>query len=112
MQDLKKAKRRRRKTIAARFTKSARVIMQLRSQLDTFRRQLLIPAPISTFVSHLKKKENIYCIVCMTEKRNIILRPCGHLCLCSGCVDEMGDRLELCPICFVKFDERFKIYWS
>jgi hypothetical protein len=43
------------------------------------------------------KEENL-CVVCMTEKRNIVCIPCAHVALCHTCSAE----LTACPICMSK----------
>lgn len=41
-------------------------------------------------------REDQLCVVCRTNPREIILLPCGHVCLCEDCsVDIASD----CPIC-------------
>lgn len=35
------------------------------------------------------------CVVCMDSVSNLIYFPCGHLCSCEEC----GNQLEKCPIC-------------
>ena len=37
------------------------------------------------------------CIICWEAGANVVLQPCGHLCVCSGCVELL--RGALCPMC-------------
>ena len=37
------------------------------------------------------------CIVCWEASASIVLQPCGHLCVCLGCVELL--RGDLCPMC-------------
>jgi len=39
--------------------------------------------------------EDVRCIVCMESPRNILIQPCNHLCVCSGC----SVVLKNCPLC-------------
>jgi hypothetical protein len=41
------------------------------------------------------------CIVCMDALRDVLLLPCKHLVLCSGCAQQMEGRgaLDSCPYC-------------
>jgi len=48
------------------------------------------------------------CVVCMAEQRSYACIPCGHLCLCGKCKDELFDKT--CPICQQKYDCFIKIY--
>lgn len=38
------------------------------------------------------------CIVCFTNRREIVLLNCGHICLCAECVLMLPEPL-LCPVC-------------
>ena len=40
------------------------------------------------------------CVICMSESRKLMCRPCNHFCLCAECAKELGKRGEqLCPMC-------------
>lgn len=41
-------------------------------------------------------REQEICVVCRTNPREIILLPCGHVCLCEDCSDDINSD---CPIC-------------
>ncbi|KAK4875769.1 hypothetical protein RN001_012191 [Aquatica leii] len=49
------------------------------------------------------------CVVCKANPREVILLPCGHVCLCEDCSDEI---LELCPICREVIEKRTAAYLS
>jgi hypothetical protein len=44
------------------------------------------------------------CAICMNATKNMLFRPCGHVCVCSGC----GNRGELtrCPLCQAHIQEK------
>lgn len=47
-----------------------------------------------------KKSEiNRECIICLSEKRDTIVLPCRHMCLCAECADLLSNRADRCPIC-------------
>lgn len=50
------------------------------------------------------------CVVCMAEYRSYACIPCGHLCLCAKCKDELYDKT--CPICQQPYQAFIKIYQS
>jgi hypothetical protein len=50
------------------------------------------------------------CVVCMDEKADCCLKPCGHLCLCQTCAIEIHTRRETCPICRACIQETLKVY--
>lgn len=40
------------------------------------------------------------CVVCRVESRQVVLRPCGCLCLCDACREELAvRRFQDCPCC-------------
>jgi hypothetical protein len=63
-----------------------------------------------------KQLEKYECIVCMDNKKEIILEPCGHLVYCyvccsnyyNNCYDKMK-KLE-CPMCRIEVNGIIKIY--
>ena len=48
------------------------------------------------------------CVVCLEEKREMVLVPCGHACVCEGC----SGTLALCPICRATIEKAVKMYAS
>merc|ERR1711962_132009 len=51
----------------------------------------------------LELPDNLTCVVCLENPRQEVLVPCGHICLCSSCVDsvgmEEGGLPFRCPVC-------------
>lgn len=44
--------------------------------------------------------EDFQCVVCHKNKRNVLLMPCRHLCLCQECKRVVeADRFDTCPLC-------------
>ena len=40
------------------------------------------------------------CVVCMTDRKTVVLLPCRHVCLCGNCANIMAkDPKSKCPIC-------------
>ena len=46
------------------------------------------------------------CVVCLNEKKEICLVPCGHVCVCSCC----SQSLFLCPVCRCMIEAKCKVY--
>jgi hypothetical protein len=42
------------------------------------------------------------CVICMTNVRNILLKKCGHICMCNQCVNKLVKKE--CPICRINFN--------
>lgn len=52
-------------------------------------------------------RDDQLCIVCKTNPREIILLPCGHVCLCEDCSDSIK---LFCPACRQKIDQKAAAY--
>jgi hypothetical protein len=44
-------------------------------------------------------EESKECLVCLSEQRNTIIMPCGHMCVCLDCGEALRSRKHNCPIC-------------
>lgn len=51
--------------------------------------------------------EGQLCVVCRANPREIILLPCGHVCLCEDCADGIS---EYCPVCRASIDTKSAAY--
>jgi E3 ubiquitin-protein ligase MUL1 len=49
------------------------------------------------------------CVVCCLNPREIILLPCGHVCLCEDCSEEIKDS---CPVCRAEIETKAAAYIS
>ena len=51
------------------------------------------------------------CVVCLDEKKEICLVPCGHVCVCSFCANTLFSQAErLCPVCRHVIEAKCKVY--
>ena len=55
-----------------------------------------------------QERDKFLCIVCQDLKREVILKPCNHYCLCYDC----SRVLRECPICKSRIRNTEKIYHS
>ena len=39
------------------------------------------------------------CLVCLTEEKNTVIMPCGHMCVCLECGNGLVKAKHTCPIC-------------
>jgi len=46
------------------------------------------------------------CVVCLENPKNCAFVPCGHMCVCYGC----GQQLKKCPICRIDSTQLIKIF--
>ena len=43
--------------------------------------------------------DRLVCVVCLGAEREVILLPCGHVCVCATCADTLLAGGHLCPVC-------------
>jgi len=46
------------------------------------------------------------CIICLVNRRCVLLYPCGHLCVCVGC----SSKIESCPVCRAPTSDLVKVF--
>ena len=49
------------------------------------------------------------CVVCLEAPRNVALLDCGHVVVCVGCADKIGDA---CPLCRRAVHEYRRVFLS
>jgi hypothetical protein len=50
--------------------------------------------------------ENACCVVCLENKKNMLLLPCKHVCSCDKCSVQLTD----CPLCRTKIVEKTLVF--
>jgi len=50
------------------------------------------------------------CVICMTNKSQIISTRCGHLCCCVGCSKRLYQRHDKCPKCREPWDNLMRVF--
>ncbi|XP_062584268.1 E3 ubiquitin-protein ligase cblA-like [Saccostrea cucullata] len=54
--------------------------------------------------------DNSICVVCFERQRNAAVFPCGHLHLCTECVESIMTRTKVCPTCQSSIQEYRRVY--
>lgn len=102
---------------------AATAVKHVAERVESFRTVLASHAPVTRAVDHFltsrsqKNRQHntigLYCVVCTSRMRDIILQPCNHLCLCEVCKTAMGEKgIGKCPVCFEEVKDSMKIFWS
>lgn len=60
---------------------------------------------LQTFIPKLEGDEAL-CVVCGNKKRQLMLKPCNHYCVCNSCRRTLGDE---CPVCRKHVDKYEKL---
>ena len=57
------------------------------------------------------RDENL-CVVCQTERKNIVLMPCRHMCMCKNCCEQLMEVYgkTSCPLCCQSIASTLEIY--
>ena len=50
------------------------------------------------------------CVICCTNEKAIMLRPCKHVCLCTECSNSIHQLNGKCPMCRKEFTEAERVY--
>jgi hypothetical protein len=59
----------------------------------------------------ITEDENL-CVVCDDAKKQIILLPCKHMCLCKTCSDRcLFDTIKECPLCRAEIKDSMEVFW-
>lgn len=54
-----------------------------------------------------QRNDEQLCVVCLSERKNVVLRPCNHLTMCVGCFDQCR---SACPQCRSPVQDHLIIY--
>ncbi len=54
--------------------------------------------------------EQLLCIICGLNPKNIALLPCGHMCTCSDCIGRVVTESKKCPLCMYRIQTFMKVY--
>jgi len=49
------------------------------------------------------------CVICIEKRIQVVLIPCGHMCLCKDCAEPFTGA---CPICRADFAGKFRVYMA
>eukprot|EP00746_Dinoflagellata_sp_MGD_P022275 gnl/MRDRNA2_/MRDRNA2_152094_c0_seq1.p1 gnl/MRDRNA2_/MRDRNA2_152094_c0~~gnl/MRDRNA2_/MRDRNA2_152094_c0_seq1.p1 ORF type:complete len:271 (-),score=27.44 gnl/MRDRNA2_/MRDRNA2_152094_c0_seq1:229-1041(-) len=44
-------------------------------------------------------EESFDCVICMSTRKDTVISPCGHLCVCNTCAQVLLAGEDACPIC-------------
>jgi rubrerythrin len=55
-----------------------------------------------------EKNATAKCCICTTSAAVYVITPCGHLCLCTTCKEDLKD--STCPICRQEYMQVVKVY--
>ena len=66
--------------------------------------------PVNNEHDEIAKDGDKTCVVCLINKNNYCIVPCGHQCICYKCSKHSS--LKDCPICRVKIEKTIRVYNS
>jgi len=61
-----------------------------------------------------QSQEDGFCAVCFMNQCNMVLIPCGHVCLCETCEKILRNqcKLNFCPLCYSNVSQCIKCYFK
>jgi len=57
-----------------------------------------------------REREDKLCCICQDQEKCIMMLPCRHLCICSGCMEPLRTHRNTCPICRKQVKQMIKAY--
>ncbi|XP_074912015.1 E3 ubiquitin-protein ligase LRSAM1 isoform X1 [Buteo buteo] len=66
------------------------------------------PSPMVLMAPPLQWEKKSECVVCMEQETQMIFLPCGHVCCCQTCCEQ----LHSCPLCRKDITQRIRIFHS
>lgn len=58
------------------------------------------------------EEEEHLCVVCEDGKKQVMLMPCKHMCLCKSCATRcLGETMKECPMCRTKIQDSIEVFW-
>jgi len=78
---------------------------------DSLYLRLAPPAPPASAVA-LDGAKPAGCVLCLDKVANIVVAPCGHLCMCDHCLPSFKTSpvCNKCPMCNRHIDSTLKVY--
>ena len=73
-----------------------RTIIMLEDELNDYLSDLEDEDEAIT-INEIKTYKSDECVICLENKNNVLFCNCGHICICSNCVQIK--RLTKCPVC-------------
>uniref|UniRef100_A0A1Q3F942 Putative e3 ubiquitin ligase n=1 Tax=Culex tarsalis TaxID=7177 RepID=A0A1Q3F942_CULTA len=50
------------------------------------------------------------CIICEDNEKSVVLVPCGHLCLCKRCANQLSHYDQYCPLCRMLIHRKVEVF--
>ncbi|TNJ29293.1 Ankyrin repeat protein 2 [Giardia muris] len=84
----------------------AELTAHLQERTDELERNLT--TSLKTITTSRAVLQSSSCIVCLTNPKDTLLQPCGHLCACSNCAERIMN--QTCPFCRTPIESVIKAY--
>lgn len=67
---------------------------------------------VSSNSSVVGSSSSLDCVVCLTNRKDVLFRPCNHMAVCQDCLPSLMDDIEpLCPLCRALIESHFQVYY-
>jgi len=79
---------------------------ELTLRLQHVHAQLGVAPPAAQLV-----EEEVQCVVCMDERKQHVMMPCMHMCVCGVCAQRLLDaQTPLCPVCRTPVESTMRVF--
>ena len=62
---------------------------------------------VKTMTKHITNE----CSICLSNPFQVVLIPCGHICLCCSCLEQLNSNKK-CPVCRAPYQKHVNIYFA
>ncbi|GMR58849.1 hypothetical protein PMAYCL1PPCAC_29044, partial [Pristionchus mayeri] len=67
---------------------------------------------VSSSSSVAGSPSSLDCVVCLTNRKDVLFRPCNHMAVCKDCLPSLMEEVEpLCPLCRAFIESHFQVYY-
>jgi len=94
-----------------------REIAEILEKLNDFTHLLPIkikPLVPEAYNDESEKDPGKRCVICLDKKRDTLIKPCKHICLCTGCARGLENSIRnytcACPICREPVKRIIRVY--
>ena len=88
--------------LTSRMQSDAMLLQQVQAQLG------VVAPPAAPAV-----EEEALCVVCMDERKQHVMMPCMHMCVCEACAQRLLDAQTppLCPVCRTPVEQTTRVFF-
>jgi Zinc finger, C3HC4 type (RING finger) len=85
-------------------------LLQKGDVVDPKKQKAIIVNPLKVKKCLPTEVEKDQCIICLTNRKNVVSNPCGHIVICLECLEQQSPTITNCPVCRSKVIEWIVVF--